>query len=214
MIEILEFGLPLIIAALGGGGAVKLIEFLWTEKRLTKEQIEKKKADGLLEDERIVQLVVKSIAQQRDDALRLVRELQNRVETMSAEIQGLRLAQGRDPFPRWIVDAVGRYQFVNSNFEDMFLRPQGLTGSSIINKTHEDVWPPKVAQTLHDLDRQAKGRYDGRAKTTMEMLDKIVTVYKLPIRHGATGAVLGFEGWITDIQEMYEQPGKGVEDLA
>lgn len=204
MLDLVEAVIPLLIAALGGGGLVKLLDLYFRERRLTDAQKVEKKETDLLEDERIINLVVKSIAQQRDDALRQIRELNIRIENMAIEIQGLRLAQGRDPFPRWIVDSTGKYQFVNANFEEIFLRPQGLSAYDVINKQHEDIWPPEVAKTLHELDNKAKERYDGRAKTTMTLLDKIVTVYKLPIRHGATGVVLAFEGWITDIQDLYK----------
>lgn len=191
----------LLIAAVGGGASVKLLELILGERRLRRKEASERSQDELDKDERIVNLVIDKLTEQRNDALSQVETLRHRIENLELEIQGLRMAQGRDPFPRWMVDLNGCYMYVNSCFEEQFLRPEGRQASDIIGKKHEDFWPPEFAEKLHTLDALAMRRPDGRARATVIVKGRLITVYKLPVRHKPSGAVLAYEGWVTDVDE-------------
>ena len=187
----------LMAAAIGGGGVVKLIEVFFNQKEKNEHEKERKDQEELDSNERIVSMVLRSMTSQRDEALRRVDILQRRIDHMELEISGLRIAQGRDPFPRWLVDTNGIYIFINQMFEEQFLRPKGINAEDLIGKAHEAFWPPEIAPKFRILDEEAKRRLDGRAKTHFEFEGKSLTVYKMPVK--AAGTIVAFEGWITDI---------------
>lgn len=186
-----ELVVALVVAALGGGGVVKLFEMFF-----------QRKDTGLAAEERIVKLVIDEVTKQRDNYREQVEQLARQVETMELEIQGLRLVSGRDPFPRWLVDTQAHYMYLNHCFEERFLKPAGLLASDIIGKSHEEagLWPPAFCAQLRTLDELAKQRPDGRAKATVGVNGQQLTVYKLPVRHVPSGTIIAYEGWITDIQ--------------
>jgi PAS domain-containing protein len=149
--------------------------------------------------------VATELARQRDDALRRYAEAETRIEKMEAEIQGLRLARDLDPFPSWVVDTQGCYQFVNRAFEEHFLEPIGQTYRDVIGKCHADIWPDAFCRTLKALDAEARKRPDGtaraRAKVRVPSLGQCeITVHKFPVRFKPSNAIVAYAGYITDME--------------
>jgi hypothetical protein len=58
--------------------------------------------------------ITKVLTEQRDEAWAHIAKQDERIEQMEAEIQGLRLARDLDPFPNWVVDLQGCYQYRQS----------------------------------------------------------------------------------------------------
>jgi PAS domain-containing protein len=147
--------------------------------------------------------VLQAVTEQRDEAWAHNRALDIRIANMEAEINGLRLARDLDPFPNWVVDRTGEYQFVNREFERLFLEPQGKNYRDAIGKTHEQLgWPDAFCRTLKTLDAEARSRPDGRATTRStvvlpELGQVTVTVHKFPIRF--KDAIVAYAGFVTDI---------------
>jgi PAS domain-containing protein len=147
--------------------------------------------------------VLQAVTEQRDEAWAHNRAQDARIANLEAEINGLRLARDLDPFPNWVVDRTGEYQFVNREFERLFLEPQGKTYRDAIGKTHEHLgWPDDFCRTLKALDTTARSRPDGRAtaRTTVtlpELGQVIITVHKFPIRF--KDAIVAYAGFVTDI---------------
>lgn len=192
---------PMVAAALGGGGLVKLIDLVFAERRQSRKEKKAEEKEQLTEDKTLIKLIVDEVAKQRDDALKEVHALRQRIEHLEFTVQGLRMAQNRDPFPRWIVDLSGRFQFVNDCFVEQFLRPKGLHAQDIIGLSHEDFWSSStICEKIKLLDAEARRRPDGKAKATLEYDGCQLTIYKIPIRH-SSGAILAYEGWITDIEQ-------------
>ncbi len=159
------------------------------------------------------EIIVKELASQRDLALAEVKECQHRMDQMEAEIQGLRLARDLDPFPSWVVDTAGCYQFVNRAFEEHFLEPKGLSYRDAIGKCHPDLWPEDFCRVLKSLDAAARRRPDGtaRARSTVDVPSLgacEVTVHKFPIRFKPSNAIVAFAGFITDMEPLEGVVGK------
>lgn len=150
--------------------------------------------------------LLKAVSDQRDEAWNYIREQRARMEAMEAEINGLRLVRDLDPFPNWVVDRAGEYQYVNREFERIFLQPKGQTYRDAVGKTHELLgWPDDFCRTLKALDAAARSRPDGRARavTTLEVpeLGEVqVTVHKFPIRF--KDAIVAYAGFITDLEPV------------
>lgn len=162
------------------------------------------------EDRTDFQTLVAAVEKQRNEAFERIVELERRVETQEAEIQGLRIARDLDPFPNWVVDLQGCYRFVNREFETHFLEPKKQTYRDIIGKCHSDIWPEEFCRTLKALDDAAKKRPDGtaRAVTSLDIPSvgaAQVTVHKFPIRF--KGAVVAVAGYITAIEPETQRLG-------
>lgn len=138
---------------------------------------------------------------------------QQRLEQMEVEVQGLRLARDLDPFPNWIVDQAGEYLYVNREFERYFLAPQDKTYRDAMGKRHEDLGFPKAfCDTLRNLDAAARSRPDGTARAVTvldipEFGNTQVTVHKFPIRFKPAGVIVGYAGFITDIEPNEQKVG-------
>lgn len=149
--------------------------------------------------------VTSELVRQRDDALKRYADAEHRIDQLEAEVQGLRLARDLDPFPSWVVDTRGVYQFVNRAFEENFLEPKGQTYRDVIGKRHEDVWSDDFCRTLKALDALARRRPDGtaRARAALDVPSLgpcEVTVHKFPIRFKPANAIIAYAGFITDME--------------
>jgi PAS domain-containing protein len=154
--------------------------------------------------------LIVEVTRQRDAALDQVREMDQRIDNLEAEIQGLRIARDLDPFPNWVVDLQGCYRYVNREFESCFLEPDKKTYRDIIGKRHEDFWSVEFCDTLRALDASARKRPDGtaRAKSRVSVPNLgecDVTVHKFPIRF--KGAIVSFAGYITSIDPVERYTG-------
>lgn len=157
------------------------------------------------DDRQDFELIIKELADQRDKANAKVDDCGRRIDQMEAEIQGLRLARDLDPFPSWVVDTAGCYQFVNRAFEEHFLAPKSLSYRDAIGKCHPDLWPEDFCRTLKALDAAARRRPDGtaRARTTLDVPSLgpcEVTIHKFPIRFKPSNAIVAFAGYVTDME--------------
>lgn len=151
--------------------------------------------------------VTGELVRQRDDALKRYSDAEHRIDQLEAEVQGLRLARDLDPFPSWVVDTQGCYQFVNRAFEEHFLEPKGQSYRDTIGKCHEDLWPESFCRTLKSLDAAARRRPDGtaraRASVDVPSLGTCeVTVHKFPIRFKPSNAIIAFAGYITEMEPI------------
>lgn len=147
--------------------------------------------------------VLAEVKGQRDEAWQRLDERDGRIEKMEVEIHGLRIARDLDPFPNWVVDLQGQYQFVNREFERFFLEPRNETYRDVIGRSHADLWPPEFCKTLQTLDASARQRADGtaRAVATIDVPGlgaTSVTVHKFPIRF--KGAIVAWAGYITSME--------------
>lgn len=211
--------IALIAALLGGGALGKLLELWFKKQRQDHDELRKDRAEDRLKaaellshDQLFRDTVLANITKQRDDAWSRVDELEKHIERLELTVQGLLLAQNRDPFPRWIVNSDGKYLYVNRLFEEMFLRSRNMVARDLIGKFHKDFWPKDFADRLHLLDEEAKRRIDGKAKMHTIVNGIEVTVYKMPIRDPYSNAVIGYDGIVTDVTNPPEplHPASGV----
>lgn len=192
------FQLAAALAAtlLSGGLLGVWLRFLIQRRKLSADERVALRAEGRADFEMVLALVTK----QRDEAYATIREHESRFELLELEIQGLRLANDFDPFPNWIVDLQGRYIFVNREFEKQFLDQRGMIYRDLIGKRHEDFWPDEFCRKLRFLDGEARRRADGRARATVLLEGKQVTVHKFPVR--VKGIPVAFAGYITQVEDM------------
>lgn len=151
------------------------------------------------------ELIIKELTAQRDKANERSDGCERRIDQLEAEVQGLRLARDLDPFPSWVVDTQGVYQFVNRAFEEHFLEPKGQTYRDALGKSHEDLWSVDFCRTIKALDTAARRRPDGtaRARTSLSVPSLgpcEVTVHKFPIRFKPSNAIVAFAGYITEME--------------
>jgi hypothetical protein len=185
--------LPYVAAAAGGGGIGAVSQVYLG--RLSAVRVSKKDDQDFIRQG--FELAVKVVTDQRNDALELLKEQRDRLDQMELEIVGLKLASSFDPFPRWIVDLEGRYVFVNSCFEERFLRTRQppLNIRDIIGQKHDFIWPPEFCVKINMLDAQARSRPDGRARANLIIEGTQHNVYKFPVR--LHGVIVGYAGYIT-----------------
>jgi len=157
--------------------------------------------------------ILSEMRKQRDEAWHRVEACEKSIQQLEIEITGLRMARDLDPFPNWIVGATDlAYLFVNREFERHFLLPDGKSYRDIIGKRHEDFWPQDFCRTLYALDAAAKSRPDGTARATTSLVvprlgESRVTVHKFPVRAQPSGAIIGYAGYITDIEPAERRVG-------
>lgn len=201
--------LNIVTLLLGGGAIVGVLQHRARMRELTlKYGGENREADRT-----DFETILVEVRAQRNESREREAECQRRLEQMEVEIQGLRLARDLDPFPNWIVDLQGEYMYVNREFERYFLLPKGKTYRDAIGSTHESLgWPKSFCDTLKSLDAAARSRPDGtaRASTVLE-IDEFgetrVTVHKFPIRFKPAGVIVGYAGFITDIEPVNQMVG-------
>lgn len=156
-------------------------------------------------DRQDFELITNALRDQREEDRARIKELERKAELQEVEIQGLRLARDLDPFPSWVVDTQGCYQFVNRAFEEHFLQPRGQTYRDVVGKCHEDLWPEQFCRTLKALDADSRRRPDGtaRARTALDVPSLgscQVTLHKFPIRFKPSNAIVAFAGFITEME--------------
>lgn len=196
--------LSLLSIVLNGGLLAVLLRYV--------VQMRKLKIDhelALRDDHRVdFSTVLEVIERQRNDLIEQNRVLNQRIEHLEAETQGLRIARDLDPFPSWLVDLEGRYSYVNRPFEECFLEPKKQTFKDAIGKMHTDLWPVDFCHTLAALDTAARKRPDGtaRANTTVDVPGLgtcEVTIHKFPCR--VRGVIVAYAGYITSIEPVSEK---------
>jgi PAS domain-containing protein len=200
-------GIELAVSLLGtllSGGLIGV----WLKYRLEDRKLTAEEREDLAERRRSdLDRALEVVTQQRDDALSLVKDFRNELDQMRLEVQGLRFARDLDPFPNWVIGLDGRYLYVNREFEKQFLEPAGNDYRFIVGKSHEALWPDPFCKTLRNLDDLARRVPDGRARATTVLKlgsdERQLTVHKFPIR--VRGAVIGFAGYITDIERSEEK---------
>lgn len=201
--------LNLVTLLLGGGAVVGFLKYRTQMREITLKYGKENRDD----DRTDFETILAEVRVQRNESREREAECQRRLEQMEVEIQGLRLAHDLDPFPNWIVDLQGQYMYVNREFERYFLLPQGKTYRDAIGLTHEDMgWPKAFCDTLRSLDAAARSRPDGtaRASTVLEINEfgeTRVTVHKFPIRFKPAGVIVGYAGFITDIEPVDQSVG-------
>jgi PAS domain-containing protein len=193
-----ELAASLVLSLLSGGLLGVWLKFRIEDRKLSAEEregIAVRKQDAM---DRALEVVT----DQRDDALKLVQTITERLDKMELEVQGLRLARDLDPFPHWIIGLDGKYLYANREFEKLFLEPNGRSYRDIVGETHEEIWPDQFSRILRNLDALARRVPDGRARATTGLIigenEMQVTVHKFPVRVRET--VVAFAGYITDIQ--------------
>ena len=87
-------------------------------------------------------------------------KLETKEREMLLEIQSLQnkllIFEGSHtdiPLPTWLKDVSGKMLFINKEYEDLFLNPNGISLEDYIGYTDHDVWPESVADsfTKHDM---------------------------------------------------------------
>lgn len=143
--------------------------------------------------------ILAEVKGQRDEAWREVKSQSARIDTLEAEINGLRLARDLDPFPNWVVDLQGEYIFVNREFEMVFLAPRGQGFRDIVGKKHSDIWPEAFCRVLRRLDAKAKNLPSAKATAALSIPEGefTVVVHKFPIR--VKDVTVAYAGYITDM---------------
>jgi PAS domain-containing protein len=193
-----------IITVLMGGTALGVV--LRYKAKIKELEVGQRGSDR--DDDRVdFETIIRELSGQRDKANERAAACDLRIDQLEAEIQGLRLARDLDPFPSWVVDTAGCYQFVNRAFEEHFLEPKNLSYRDTIGKRHEDLWPEDFCRTLKSLDAAARRRPDGtaRARTTLNVPSLgpcEVTIHKFPIRFKPSNAIVAFAGYVTDMEPV------------
>lgn len=155
--------------------------------------------------------ILQEVKDQRDEAWSHIKDQDQRIDLLEAEIQGLRIARDLDPFPNWVVDLQGCFRFANREFEAHFLEPSRKTYRDVIGKTYDEFWPEAFCRTIKSLSAAAHKRPDGtaRAVTTLDVPSFgpcEVTVHKFPIRF--KGAIVAHAGFITAIEPETQRIGQ------
>jgi len=199
-----------VAGVLFGGGALGVVlTFVAKMRGLSLEH----RSEDRVADRTDFETILTEVRAQRNESREREEMCQRRLEQMEVEIQGLRLARDLDPFPNWIVDTTGEYLYVNREFERYFLLPQNKTYRDAIGEKHEAFgWPQSFCDTLRTLDAAARSRPDGTARAVTglsipEFGDCRVTVHKFPIRFKPAGVIVGYAGFITDIEPVNETVG-------
>jgi PAS domain-containing protein len=177
---------------LGSGGFLGWIGKLYLDKSRLDSEVQHTNL-SFIQDQ--FQLALKVVTDQRDNALEEKKELLSRLDNLELEIVGLKLSNNFDPFPRWMVDLQGKFLYVNPCFEERYLytREPPIHRRDLIGKGHDIIWPKEFFDKLHELDKAAKTRPDGRARAHMVINGDDVTVYKFPVRiHGIIVAYAGY----------------------
>lgn len=179
----------------------------WWSYRLNSRKLDGELADREDERRRIwreearqdFEILLRVVTSQRDEALGKVHEQDGRLDGFELEVQGLRIARDLDPFPNWLVDLEGRFIFVNTEFEQTFLKPKGHNYRALIGKQHEEVFPAAFCERLRLLDIRARTSADKKARAVLEWDRRQFTVHKFVVC--VRGAPVAFAGYITSIEE-------------
>jgi PAS domain-containing protein len=203
---VIEFSVSQVILSLltvlaGGGLIGRWLAYRLGDRKLNtdeRKQATEERTAGR-EQERIdFKTILEAVTTQRDEGLRREERQNSRIDALELEVQGLRLIQEVDPFPNWIIDLEGQYIYVNREFEREFLEPKKHTYRWIIGKRHEDMWPVEFGEKLQALDRQARSRPDKRARATLSLNGRQITVHKFPVC--VKGVPVAYAGFITDME--------------
>ena len=184
-----------LASALLGGGLIGVwFKYLIDKGRLTKDERSEAREESRLDFKMILDVVTG----QRDEAFAKLDQTEEKFERVELEVQGLRLAKDLDPFPNWIVDLEGRYIFVNREFEKEFLEPREHNYRWAIGRRHDEVWSAEFAAKMRTLDESARRRPDRRARATMGVGDRQLTVHKFAIC--MRGVPVAWAGYVTEIE--------------
>jgi hypothetical protein len=186
----------LLVTLLSGGLLGVLLKYKLDGRRLSLEEHETAREER--RDD--FQIIIDLVTRQRDEAYTKIGAYDRKFEMLELEVQGLRLARDLDPFPHWIIDLEGRYLFVNREFEKQFLEPKGRTYRDMIGKTGDALWAPAFCKTLAQLATQSRERADGKARATVAVEGRQVTVHKFPVRVKAIP--VAYAGYITHIEDL------------
>jgi hypothetical protein len=190
----------LLVTLLSGGLVGVLLKYKLDGRRLSKEEHEAQREER--RDD--FQIIVDLVTRQRDEAYAKIVAYDHKFELLELEVQGLRLARDLDPFPHWIIDLEGRYLFVNREFEKQFLEPKGRTYRDMIGKKGDTLWSAAFCRTLDRLAIQSRERADGKARATVAVDGRQVTVHKFPVRIKAIP--VAYAGYITHVEDLEREP--------
>ncbi len=133
----------------------------------------------------------------RDELRRYSRDLERQVRERTKEITSI---LKYTPAVVYIKDREGRYQLVNSRFEELF----GVTNAEVQGKSDHDIFPPEFAEQFHRHDWQVLTEGNSRQMEELAPSGDGQHTYlsvKFPL-FDEQGAITGLCGISTDISEL------------
>lgn len=128
-----------------------------------------------------------------------LKEAESDVVTLKSNMLVISLADDSFPNPKWIKSVDLMMLKLNKAFEDVYLKPYGLSRSDYIGEYDYDIWPANMAAKFRDGDRmvlQAESPMTFYENVSMDTTQppKRVKVTKYPIK--VNGVIVGVGGYV------------------
>lgn len=138
--------------------------------------------------------------EQENSALeKRLKEAERDVLTLKSNMLVISLADDNFPNPKWIKSVDLMMLKLNKAYENIYLKPQGLTRADYIGEYDYGVWPPEIASQFREHDKMVlkAGKpmtfYEYWKLDSLQPLTK-VKVVKYPIRVKST--IVGIGGYV------------------
>lgn len=109
------------------------------------------------------------LKQENMDLRGKVQATEQRVFILEQRVNLIESVPNDIPLPMWMKDPSGKMEFLNKHYEEIFLKPLGLTTGDYLGKTDYDVWPKEIADVFRIHDREVFERkivFNGRENIT------------------------------------------------
>jgi hypothetical protein len=138
---------------LGGGGIMAFFNFFRDSKKDRSEEIFKllDEYKSMVLDLRKMEVECKSILKQHETQLN---EMQGTISELRSQIILLESATNDLPFPMWLKDIESTMLYVNEEYENLFLKPMGLTTLDYMGKKDVDIWGEEIGKKYIESDKK------------------------------------------------------------
>lgn len=142
-----------IIAFLSGGSILAVANFFRSQRKDKVDEfvtlIEKWKEVNKDQDEKF-----REHETLYDDAKRAIVKLTEEINKLKTKILLLESTHIDFPFPAWFKDNSLKMMALNQSYEDVFLKPRGLTMMDYIGKTDFDIYEDHIATKYVENDKR------------------------------------------------------------
>lgn len=94
-----------------------------------------------------------------------IQQTEQRVFILEQRVNLIESVPNDIPLPMWMKDPSGRMEYLNTPYEDVFLKQMGLTIQDYLGKTDYEIWPKEIADAMRLHDREVFERkivFNGR----------------------------------------------------
>lgn len=131
-----------------------------------------------------------------------IHELEKTIIELKLKIEIMEFAPFHIPLPMWMKNQFHVLDYINDEYEKVFLLPRGLTKEDYLGKTDYEVWPREVADAfaLNDAEVLKTGTsFNGREKIT-DNLGNVskwrIMKFLRPLPRGVCGIAFPDNGYI------------------